>query len=124
MAEFRQKIFSRFRLKKEIVEPAKDFWTVAAVPVGITGTVLSGANLYVNKKRKDADIELREDQIKSMNELTEALKRIEGLEEKETKRHSKNIKKAFKKKLPEDEYPAIGQKQAQAVMKKFKKKEK
>lgn len=113
MIEFRQKIFAKPRLprfnKKEIQD-----WTVEKIKdtnpittgVAAVGAGLGVANYRVNKQRRDADIELREDQIKATNELTDVLHRIEGLDEKEAKKHSRKLKKAFKKDIPEIEHPS------------------
>ena len=119
MIEFRQKIFGKFRAWAK-----KGMENTNPVMLGLStaGTGLGVANVVINKQRRDADIKLREDQIKATNELTTVLHKIEGLDKKEAKKHSNKLKKAFQRDIPEIEHPAIGQKQADAVMKKFRKK--
>ena len=125
MIKFRQKIFANpskwKKFRKWAEEKIKDT-NPLMLGVSTAGAGLGVANVVINKQRRDADIKLREDQIKATNELTEVLHKIEALEKKEAKKHSRKLKKAFQRDIPEIEYPAIGQKQAEAVIKKFRKK--
>ena len=124
MIEFRQKIFAKTPKLKKFREWTKEKLDSPIIPLGLStaGTGLGVANVVINKQRRDADIRLREDQIKATNELTEVLHKIEGLDKKEAKKQSKKLKKAFQRDIPEIEYPAAGQKQAEAVINKFRKK--
>lgn len=110
MTEFRQKIFAKPKFKAKELQgwvgnQLKTNTNPLMLGVSTAGTGLGVANVVINKQRRDADIKLREDQIKATNELTEALHKIEGLDEKEARKHSKNLKKAFKKDIPEIEHP-------------------
>ena len=105
MIEFRQKDFSK-KLVEWGKEQIKKTNPITAA-LSVAGTGLGIANLHVNKQRKDADKKLREEQIKTMDRLTETLEKIN--EEKLTK-NSKKVKRAFRRKLPEDQYPTVMQK--------------
>lgn len=110
MIEFRQKVFAKpeFKakgLKEWAVGQIKTNTNPLMLGISTAGTGLGVANVVINKQRRDADIKLREDQIKATNELTDALRKIEGLDQKEAKKHSRNLKKAFKKDIPEIEHP-------------------
>lgn len=121
MIEFRQKVFSKFRqkeVKSWIVKKVKETNPVTA-GLGVAGTGLGAANFAVNKKRKDADIELREEQIKVINDLSKALDKIEGVD---SKKHSVKLKKAYKRQIPEIEHPCVLQKTADALSKKMRRK--
>jgi len=118
MIQFRQKTYAKkFRLKetrdwaiKQIKATNPAMLTVSGVGAGY-----GIANYNVNRKRKEADEELREEQIKATNELAEALKKIDGLSEKEKKKHSNNMKKAYRRIDPDDEHPYIAEKAKKAV---------
>ena len=107
MIEFRQKTFGK---TKKLVEWGKEQikkTNPLTAALTITSTGLGVANLHVNKQRKNADKKLREEQIKTMEKLTETLEKLD--EEKLTK-NSKKVKRAFRRKLPEDQYPTVIQK--------------
>lgn len=113
MIEFRQKVFTK-RLPKFKPKEVKN-WAVHQIKentnplmlgVSAAGAGLGVANVKINKQRRDADIKLREDQIKATNELTEVLHKIEGLDKKEARKQSKKIKAAFRKQVPEVEHPS------------------
>ena len=118
MIKFRQKSFDKkFRLRKVgkwAVEQAKTT-NPAMLAISGTGAGYGIANYSVNKKRKEADQELREEQIKATKELAEALKKIEGLETREAKKHARNIRRAYKKADPDDQHPYITEKAKQAI---------
>jgi hypothetical protein len=121
MIEFRQKSFSgKFRLKNIGDWAVKQVKTTnpAMLTVSGVGAGYGIANYNVNKKRKEADKELREDQIRATNELTEALKKIDGLSKQDVNKHTKNIKRAYKRADPDDEHPYITEKARRAILRK------
>ncbi len=118
MIEFRQKSFDKkFRLRNIGEWALKQAKTTnpAMLTISGVGAGYGIANYNVNKKRKEADRELREEQIKATQELTDALKKIEGLEAREAKRHVRNIKRAYKKDDPDDQHPYITEKAKRAI---------
>jgi hypothetical protein len=113
MIEFRQKVFAKPKfnakeLKAWIGNQIKTNTNPLMLSVSTAGTGLGVANVVINKQRRDADIKLREEQIKATNELTDVLHKIQGLDTKEAKKHSKKLKAAFKKDIPEIEHPSVG----------------
>jgi len=94
MIEFRQKDFGKVRdaFKKAGEDPIK-------TALGATGTVLGVANLSLNLSRRKKDTELRQEQIKAIDNLTKAL---EETKSSEVKKSSKKLRTSFRKKHPED----------------------
>lgn len=120
MIEFRQKIFSKkFRLKgaTEWIKKKAEDLNPAMLAISSVGTGYGIANYNVNRKRKEADEELRKEQIKATKDLAKALERVEGLEKREAQRHSMNIKKAYKRLDPDDEHPYVAER-ARALFRK------
>lgn len=121
MIEFRQKSFAKkFRLKNIgtwALKQAKNT-NPGMLAVSGVGAGYGIANYNVNKKRKEADEELRAEQIKATQELTDALKKIEGLDKNDAKKHTKRIKKAYKRADPDDEHPYIAEKAKKVIFNK------
>lgn len=121
MIEFRQKNFSgKFRLKgaAEWIKKKAEDLNPAMLAISSVGTGYGIANYNVNKKRKEADEELRKEQIEATKDLTKALERVEGLEKREAQRHSRNIKKAYKRLDPDDEHPYVAERAKKALFRK------
>jgi len=94
MIEFRQKDFSKLRtaLKKAAEDPIKLGLAAAGPAIGL-------ANLSLNMSRKKKDTELRKDQMRAMENLTNALKESTDAKIKEA---ASKTKVSFRKKHPED----------------------
>lgn len=121
MIEFRQKSFAKkFRLKDIgdwALKQAKNT-NPGMLAVSGVGAGYGIANYNVNKKRKEADKELREEQIKATLELTDALKKIEGLSKNDVNKHTKRMRKAYKRVDPDDEHPYITEKAKKVIFNK------
>mgnify|MGYP007133746945 CR=1 FL=1 len=95
MIQFKQKDFSK---AKEALKKAKDSpvtkTALAAVP-----TVLGVANLSLNLSRKKKDTELRKEQIRSMDDLSKALRESTDTN---IKLAARNTKTTLRKKHVED----------------------
>ena len=95
MIKFRQKEFNRVSdAAKKVAESPITRGAVVA-----SGPILGVANLSLNVSRKKKDTELREDQLRAMEELRKALKESNDLEIREAARHAKT---SFRRKHPED----------------------
>ena len=119
MIQFRQKVFGKLSPKKVLNWGKNQIKNTnpAMLAVSSIGAGYGLANYRVNKKRQKADEELREEQIKTTKELTDALKKI-GLSEKEAKRHSRRIKAAYSRVDPDEEHPYLMEQAKQAVFRK------
>ena len=94
MIKFRQKEFNRTakKIKKAAENPVKSVLLVSS-------PVFGAANLSLNVSKKKKDTELREEQLRAMEDLTKALKESNDLEIREAARHAKT---SFRRKHPED----------------------
>lgn len=96
MIEFRQKIFGKNI--KEVTRKVVDSPAAKAVLVA-SGPAIGLANLSLNMSRKKQDTDLRKEQTEAIQNLADALKDSKS---DKTKKSSKKVSVAFKKKHPED----------------------
>lgn len=121
MIEFRQKIFRKQFNKKEFnswVKKQMEGTNPLTLGLSTAATGLGVANYSVNKKRKEADVVLREEQIKATKDLEKALKKVKGVSERDAKTLSQNMKKSYTRRDPDDEHPYVTQAAIDKIIKK------